>query len=112
MKRLLPLVMGAFLLPYQANAADLGGDCCADLEERVAELEATTVRKGVKKLSMTISGQVNAAVAYYDFSISDGDDSFNSSDMAVLMGQGSASRVQIDGRAEINKDWEAGYQMN
>jgi hypothetical protein len=29
-----------------ASSADLGGDCCADLEERVAELEATTVRKG------------------------------------------------------------------
>ena len=29
-----------------AQAADLGGDCCADLEERVAELEATTARKG------------------------------------------------------------------
>jgi hypothetical protein len=27
-----------------ARAADLGGDCCADLEERVAELEAMTVR--------------------------------------------------------------------
>ena len=25
-----------------AMAADLGGDCCSDLEERVAELEATT----------------------------------------------------------------------
>ena len=31
-----------------ANAADLSGDCCADLEERVAELEATTVRRGNK----------------------------------------------------------------
>ena len=29
-----------------AYAADLGGDCCADLEERVAELEATSARKG------------------------------------------------------------------
>jgi hypothetical protein len=28
-----------------AKAADLGGSC-ADLEERVAELEATTARKG------------------------------------------------------------------
>ena len=28
------------------KAADLGGDCCADLEERVAELEATTRPKG------------------------------------------------------------------
>ncbi len=25
--------------PRVAKAADLGGDCCADLEERVAELE-------------------------------------------------------------------------
>jgi hypothetical protein len=30
----------------QAVAADLGGNCCADLEERIAELEATTARKG------------------------------------------------------------------
>ncbi len=32
-------------------AADLGGDCCADLEERIAELEATTARKGNRKVS-------------------------------------------------------------
>jgi hypothetical protein len=32
-----------------ASAADLGGNCCADLEERVAELEATTVRKGNRR---------------------------------------------------------------
>ncbi len=38
---------GIALTPVQA--ADLGGDCCADLEERVAELEATTVRKGNRK---------------------------------------------------------------
>ncbi|MDX2204604.1 MAG: porin, partial [Hyphomicrobiaceae bacterium] len=35
-----------------AKAADLGGDCCADLEERVADLEATTVRKGNRKVSL------------------------------------------------------------
>src|SRR5215831_8130585 len=32
-----------------AKAADLGGDCCADLEERVAELEATTARKATAR---------------------------------------------------------------
>jgi hypothetical protein len=37
-----------------AKAADLGGDCCSDLEDRVAELEATTVRKGNKKVSVTL----------------------------------------------------------
>ena len=41
-----------------AKAADLGGDCCADLEERVAELEATTARKGNRKMSLTVNGQV------------------------------------------------------
>ena len=40
-------------------AADLGGDCCADLEERVAVLEATTARKGNRKVSLNISGWVN-----------------------------------------------------
>src|SRR5262245_17075807 len=49
-----------------AKAADLGGDCCADLEERVAELEATTARKGNRKVSLTISGQVTTSVMAWD----------------------------------------------
>ena len=49
-----------------AKAADLGGDCCADLEERVAELEATTARKGNRKVSLTVSGQVETAVMAWD----------------------------------------------
>lgn len=49
-----------------ARAADLGGGCCADLEERIAELEATTARKGVRKVNLTISGQVNAAILHSD----------------------------------------------
>ena len=46
----LSCMMGA----QPAKAADLGGDCCADLEERVAELEATTVRKGNKKVTVQV----------------------------------------------------------
>jgi hypothetical protein len=49
-----------------ARAADLGGDCCADLEERVAELEATVARKGNRRMSLTISGQVSTAVMAWD----------------------------------------------
>ncbi|HET6925922.1 MAG TPA: hypothetical protein VFI48_03545, partial [Hyphomicrobiaceae bacterium] len=41
--------VGGMAVP-SAKAADLGGDCCADLEERVAELEATTARKGNRKM--------------------------------------------------------------
>ena len=48
------------------KAADLGGDCCADLEERIAELEATTVRKGNKKVSVTLYGQENHAALFWD----------------------------------------------
>ena len=55
------LIAAATVITTGAYAADLGGDCCADLEERVAELEATTARKGNRKVSLTISGQVNKA---------------------------------------------------
>jgi hypothetical protein len=59
------LFAGGVAMP-SAKAADLGGDCCADLEERVAELEATTARKGNRKMSLTITGQVNRIVTWYD----------------------------------------------
>ena len=49
-----------------ASAADLGGNCCADLEERIAELEATTARKGNRKVSLTISGWVGEQALYWD----------------------------------------------
>ena len=50
------LFAGGVAMP-SAKAADLGGDCCADLEERVAELEATTARKGNRKMSLTITAR-------------------------------------------------------
>ena len=49
-----------------AQAADLGGDCCADLEERVAELEATTARKGNRKVSLTVSGFIAKQLMWWD----------------------------------------------
>ncbi|HWE17338.1 MAG TPA: hypothetical protein VG758_09165, partial [Hyphomicrobiaceae bacterium] len=57
---------GVLLNAASAQAADLGGNCCADLEERVAELEATTVRKGNRRVSLTLSGQVNRSVLYWN----------------------------------------------
>ena len=67
----LGLTLGGFAFKATpAQAADLGGDCCADLEERVAELEATTVRKGNKKVSVTLSGWVVKSMNYWD----DGDE--------------------------------------
>ncbi len=93
-----------------AAAADLGGDCCADLEERVAELEATTVRKGKRQLSMTISGRVHYAVMHWDDGGSD-ESVWLSSD-TVVSNPLSSSRIRIDGRAKIREGWEAGYRFS
>src|SRR5205823_7593424 len=58
--------LGLFVGVGSVQAADLGGNCCADLEERVAELEATTARKGNRKVSLTITGQIDRVVLWWD----------------------------------------------
>jgi predicted porin len=101
----LALVLGAGLLigSAPARAADLGGDCCADLEERIAELEATTARKGNRKVSLTVSGYINEAVLYWN----DGHES------NVYQGTNDAARGRFRflGDAKINKEWSAGYLL-
>lgn len=84
-----------------ALAADLGGDCCADLEERIAELEATTARKGNRKVSLNISGQVNQALLFWD----DGE----KSDVEQVTNGNSRDRFRFDGSAKITRDLRAGY---
>ena len=86
-----------------AQAADLGGNCCADLEERIAELEATTARKGNRKVSLTISGWVNEALFLWD----------DGTEKNVYVGTNSLeqSRFRFVGDAKINGDWSAGYTL-
>ena len=78
-----------------ARAADLGGNCCADLEERVAELEATTARKGNRKMSLTITGQVNRLIMFWDDGHTQGTyygiDNVNTSSRFSLLGEASAT---------------------
>jgi len=87
-----------------AQAADLGGDCCADLEERVAVLEATTARKGNRKVSLTISGWVTQQLMVWD----DGDDSdaYVGTSLNDL-----SSRIDFSGNARIDSEWSAGYSI-
>ena len=101
----LGLVVGGFAFKATpARAADLGGDCCADLEERVAELEATTVRKGNKKVSVTLSGWVVKSFNWWD----DGDiDSAIVGDKGYDLG----SRFAITGNATIAPGWSAGFNL-
>ncbi|MGD9830179.1 MAG: porin [Hyphomicrobiaceae bacterium] len=86
-----------------ARAADLGGNCCADLEERVAELEATTVRKGNRKVSVTLSGQVNRALLYWN----DGSES----GVYSIDNTQSSTRMRLRGSAKIAAHWTAGFYM-
>jgi hypothetical protein len=99
----LVLGLGAFIAASPATAADLGGDCCADLEERIAELESTTARKGNRKVSLTVSGSINEALLFWD-------DGFESN---VYQGTNDAarSRFRFQGDARINKEWSAGYLL-
>ena len=87
-----------------ANAADLGGDCCADLEERVAELEATTARKGNRKVSLTISGYVAQEITWWD-------DGGESNVYLHGLGPTQATHVKFDGKVQIAPGWVAGYML-
>jgi hypothetical protein len=84
-----------------ARAADLGGDCCADLEERVAELEATTVRKGNRKVSLTISGHIGHQIMWWD----DG----SQTDTYIGDGGNIFSRFRFTGTAKISPSVTAGF---
>ena len=90
-------------LAGKAQAADLGGGCCGDLEERVAELEATTARKGNRVVSLEISGQVNKALLFFD----DGVDS----DVFVVDPDSDGTRVRFTGKAQLKPGWTAGYTL-
>ncbi|AHB48179.1 hypothetical protein W911_07045 [Hyphomicrobium nitrativorans NL23] len=85
-------------------AADFGGNCCADLEERIAELEATTARKGNRKVSLTISGWVTQQIMGWDDSISS--DAYVGTSLNDL-----GTRLHFDGSASINNEWSAGYSL-
>ncbi len=88
-----------------ANAADLGGNCCADLEERIAELEATTARKGNRKVSLTISGWVSQQVSVWD-------DGVETNAYVSDIGSTLNSNFKMTGGAKIAAGVSAGYVLH
>lgn len=84
-----------------ALAADLAGNCCTDLEERVAALEATVARKGNKAVSLTISGQVDRALLYWQDS--------GESDVYSVGNFNQETRLRLLGEGRINPKLKAGY---
>ncbi len=87
-----------------ASAADLGGNCCADLEERIAELEATTARKGNRKVSLTVSGWVGQQISFWD-------DGVEINTYVHDLGTTLGSHVKFTGSAQISPGWSAGYVL-
>ena len=98
------LLMGG-LGAGSASAADLGGNCCADLEERIAELEATTARKGNRKVSLTISGWVAEQIMGWD-------DGAERNVYVGGLGTTLATNVKFTGQATISPGWYAGYVLH
>lgn len=84
-----------------ASAADLGGNCCADLEERVAELEATTARKGTRKVSLEVSGWINKSLLFWDDNVRN--------DVYSVDNAAAQSRWRFTGSAQISSDLRAGF---
>jgi hypothetical protein len=102
--RLAGLALATAAIPAgNAGAADLGASCCSDLEERVAELEATVARKGNRVVSLQISGTVHESLMFWD----DGAES----DAYLVTNTGYQSRFNIAGKGQISPDLTAGYLM-
>ncbi|MGD9668864.1 MAG: porin [Hyphomicrobiaceae bacterium] len=101
----LSLALGVLVIAAVAPAlaADLGGDCCADLDERISELEATTATKGNRKVSLEISGHVNQAILFWD----DGSES----NAYLVTNDNERTRFRFKGKAKISADLEAGYAI-
>ena len=95
---------GLLLSTSSVLAADLGGNCCADLEERIAELEATTARKGNRKMSLTITGQVNKVMQYWN-------DSHNTGAFYGLDNTNSSSRFSFLGEARVSPKTKIGFEI-
>ena len=101
---LVAALLAASLLPSgPAVAADLGGECCADLEERVALLEAITVRRS-GRVSITLSGYVAKQMMAWD-------DGVDSNVYIADIGPTQATNFRLSGQAKIASGWTAGYMI-
>jgi hypothetical protein len=77
--------------------------CCQDLEQRVAELEATTVRKGNRKVSLELYGQVNRALLLWDDGLR--------SNAYVVDNNVSSTRLGAKGEGKIVPGLKSGFDI-
>jgi hypothetical protein len=91
--------------PTPGHTADLGANAVGDLEERIAELEATVARKGNRKVSLTISGWVAEQVTWWD-------DGAEQNVYVGGLGRTLASHLKLSGEARITPVVSAGYVVH
>jgi hypothetical protein len=99
--------VGIGILAYaaKADAADLGGNCCSDLEARIADLEATAARKGNRKVTLNVTGWVAEQITYWD-------DGHESDTYVGGIGSTLGTHVKFSGEAVISPGWTAGYALH
>lgn len=76
----------------------------ASIDERVAELEASTARKGNGEVSLSVSGWINRMALFWD----DGAER----DVYLVDNVSSRSRLNFDGAVQIARGWSAGYLLS
>jgi hypothetical protein len=75
---------------------------CADLEDRIAELEATTARKGNREVSLTVSGWIKEGIFAWD----------DGTQRGVYEGTNLIEQPRVlTGQVKIDKQWSAGYVL-
>lgn len=102
------LVVAIAAASYGASAfsADLSHQgCCSDLEDRIAELEATVAKKGNRKVSLTVYGQISKSIVFWDDGLT------GNSDQRVSENSAAESFVGFVGSAKISDRWAAGYSL-
>jgi hypothetical protein len=97
--------VGILAYAYNADAADLNGSCCADLESRIADLEATAARKGNRKVTLNVTGWVAEQITYWD-------DGHESNTYVGGIGSTLGTHVKFTGQATISPGWNAGYVLH
>jgi len=99
---LLPLMVTLLASGTSVSAASLGRPCCADLEDRIAELEATAAKKGNRTVSLTVTGYIAKQVMFWD-------DGVERNAYVTDMGPTQASNFRFMGNAKIAAGWSSGY---
>jgi hypothetical protein len=93
------------LCPLPVGAADMAVTCCADIELRIAELEAVAARSQSRKVDLTISGAVNRAILVWN----DG----ARSDAVIVTNDNDNSVATIEGETkDLGYGWSAGFVLD